>query len=104
MNRNKVSFLSFFSIIKIGPVMKINRPISDRFRADKYNHYLSIISKIKPSPDWFVGIDRFDLCNASNCSWKNNVTIQLRPIDAGAYDFSAFFKFQNMGLFASTSL
>ena len=63
--------------------MKTNKPISDRFRADKYNHYLSIISKIKPSPDWFVGVDRFDLCNASDCSWKNNITIQLGPIDAG---------------------
>ena len=70
-------------IIKLGPVMKVNKPTSDRFRADKYNHYLSMISKIKPSPDWFVGVDRFDLCNSTDCSWKNNITFQLGPIDAG---------------------
>lgn len=78
------SYASFiFRIIRIGPIAKINKPISDRFRADKHNHYLSMISKIKPSPDWFVGIDRFDLCNASTCKWKTNITIQLTPYDAG---------------------
>ena len=67
--------------------MKANKPISDRFRADRSRHYLSMISKITPSPDWFVGVDRFDLCNATDCSWKNNITFQLGPMDAGKIDY-----------------
>lgn len=78
-----LDFLFLSRIIRIGPITKPNKPYSDRFRADKYNHYLSMISKISPSPDWFVGIDRLDLCNASDCRWKDNITVQLRPMDAG---------------------
>ncbi|XP_046845853.1 spondin-1-like [Xenia sp. Carnegie-2017] len=92
---NKSSRRNYLGIIRIGPIAKINKPISDRFRADKHNHYLSMISKIKPSPDWFVGIDRFDLCNASTCKWKTNITIQLTPYDAGT-DSGLKFKSKNI--------
>ncbi|MBT8274064.1 MAG: spondin domain-containing protein [Bacteroidia bacterium] len=44
--------------------------------------YLSIVSKITPSPDWFVGIDGFNLANPDN-SLVEDVTISLAPIDAG---------------------
>lgn len=92
---NKLSRKKYLGIIKIGPIMKSNKPFTDRFRADKHHHYLSMISKIKPSPDWFVGVDRFNLCNDSDCSWKNNITIQLGPIDAGT-DSGLKFKAPNL--------
>jgi hypothetical protein len=43
---------------------------------------ISFISKISPSPDWFVGVDSFNLVNPDN-SLVDEITIQLFPIDAG---------------------
>ena len=65
--------------------MEFNKPVTDRFRADNARHYLSIMSRITPSPDWFVGIDRLDLCNTTSCTWKTNFTVELTPIDAGEW-------------------
>lgn len=73
----------YHGIIKMGAVMEFNKPVTDRFRADNARHYLSIMSRITPSPDWFVGIDRLDLCNTTSCTWKTNFTVELTPIDAG---------------------
>lgn len=39
---------------------------------------VSTIVKIVPSPDWFVGIDAFDLCNEGN--WIDMVTVEVKPI------------------------
>ncbi|XP_071537523.1 uncharacterized protein [Panulirus ornatus] len=41
----------------------------------------SLIAKIVPSPDWFVGVDSFELCEDGN--WVDNVKIQVDPLDAG---------------------
>lgn len=37
--------------------------------------------KMIPSPDWFVGISDFDLCQ--NGQWRDLVRLRLDPIDAG---------------------
>lgn len=37
--------------------------------------------KIVPSPDWFVGVDRLDLCH--NGRWRRRAHLNLRPMDAG---------------------
>lgn len=37
--------------------------------------------KMIPSPDWFVGVDSLNLCEGNR--WKQEVTIDLRPYDAG---------------------
>lgn len=37
--------------------------------------------KMIPSPDWFVGIDSLDLCEGGQ--WKQEVTLDLHPYDAG---------------------
>ena len=42
---------------------------------------VSLITMIAPSPDWFVGVDSYDLCGMNG--WKENVTIDLLPWDAG---------------------
>ncbi|TNN58457.1 Spondin-2 [Liparis tanakae] len=42
---------------------------------------LSLMVKIIPSPDWFVGVDSINLCEGSQ--WKQEVTIDLHPYDAG---------------------
>nr|XP_012136222.1 PREDICTED: uncharacterized protein LOC100877354 isoform X2 [Megachile rotundata] len=41
------------------------------------NHTLiSIMARINPSPDWFVGVDSFQLCVEGN--WVDTVTVELR--------------------------
>ncbi|KAG7249281.1 hypothetical protein CRUP_017999, partial [Coryphaenoides rupestris] len=42
---------------------------------------LSVMVKMIPSPDWFVGVDSFSLCEGGQ--WKQEVTLDLQPIDAG---------------------
>ncbi|XP_057653366.1 spondin-1-like [Diorhabda carinulata] len=55
------------------------------FRVDSKNHQVSIATKIIPSPDWFVGVSNFELCQ-SDCTWIESYTLNLYPIDAGIDD------------------
>ena len=43
---------------------------------------MSFISMIAPSPDWFVGLDSYDLCGKDG-QWKDNIDMNLLPWDAG---------------------
>nr|XP_033799645.1 spondin-2-like [Geotrypetes seraphini] len=49
---------------------------------------ISVLVKIIPSPDWFVGVNALDLCE--NGKWKNNVLYNLFPWDAGTDSGFAF--------------
>ncbi|ERL92060.1 hypothetical protein D910_09382 [Dendroctonus ponderosae] len=51
------------------------------FFVDGNHSRVSLMSKIVPSPDWFIGIDSFDLC--VNGNWLDSITIEVDPIDAG---------------------
>lgn len=42
---------------------------------------LSLMVKMIPSPDWFVGVDGVDLCQGDQ--WKEEATFDLQPYDAG---------------------
>ncbi|XP_017547463.1 spondin-2a isoform X1 [Pygocentrus nattereri] len=42
---------------------------------------LSLMVKVIPSPDWFVGVDSLNLCEGGQ--WKQEVTFDLHPFDAG---------------------
>lgn len=37
--------------------------------------------RIVPSPDWFIGIDSLNLCDGDH--WKENISLDLFPYDAG---------------------
>ena len=39
---------------------------------------VSLISKLSPSPDWFIGIDSLDLCVDSK--WVDSITIEVSII------------------------
>ncbi|KAM9375593.1 spondin-2a [Pholidichthys leucotaenia] len=45
------------------------------------NSLVSLMVKMIPSPDWFVGVDSLNLCEGSQ--WKQEVTLDLHPYDAG---------------------
>ncbi|KDR22378.1 hypothetical protein L798_02469, partial [Zootermopsis nevadensis] len=64
------------------------------FFVDGNHSRVSLMSRIVPSPDWFIGIDSFDLC--VNGNWLDSITIergfhcdhsvvlfQVDPVDAG---------------------
>jgi hypothetical protein len=53
------------------------------FRADAQHHLLSLVSKIYPSPDWFVGVSDLELC-LENGQWIESKEINLYPYDAGS--------------------
>lgn len=43
---------------------------------------VSLITMIAPSPDWFVGVDSYDLCGADG-KWKESGMMELPAWDAG---------------------
>lgn len=61
---------------------KMNRTSYSYFRADKTNHLLSTVVAIYPSPDWFLGVARFELCLEDN-TWLKERELNLYPWDAG---------------------
>ncbi|CAH0559373.1 unnamed protein product [Brassicogethes aeneus] len=56
-------------------------PITSGVGRTEAEFFVSLISRIVPSPDWFIGIDSFDLC--VNGNWIDSITIEVDPIDAG---------------------
>ncbi|TRY98493.1 hypothetical protein DNTS_014631 [Danionella cerebrum] len=61
---------------------------STEFEIFARHSLLSFIVRIVPSPDWFVGIDSLNLCEGSH--WKENVSLELYPYDAGTDSGFAF--------------
>ncbi|KAF6199412.1 hypothetical protein GE061_007438 [Apolygus lucorum] len=52
-----------------------------QFFLDGNHSRVSLMSRIIPSPDWFVGLDSFQLC--VDGSWLDTITIEVDPLDAG---------------------
>ncbi|KAL4231890.1 Spondin-2 [Mactra antiquata] len=51
------------------------------FITDGSHTKISFMVKLIPSPDWFVGLSSFDLCEKKR--WKSHIKIDLYPMDAG---------------------
>jgi len=64
------------------PTMHFNNPVS----LTSKNHYLSVITKMNPSPDWFSGFHDFDALNNITQTWYKEFTIETYPYDAGIED------------------
>lgn len=58
------------------------------FFVDGNHSKVSLMSHIVPSPDWFVGLDSFDLCVQGK--WLDAVTLEVDPMDAGTDDGFTF--------------
>ncbi|CAL1264985.1 unnamed protein product [Larinioides sclopetarius] len=52
-----------------------------KFFTDASHDKVSVICRIIPSPDWFIGVDSFDLCRGNK--WVDSITLDLEPIDGG---------------------
>ncbi|XP_034836117.1 spondin-2-like isoform X1 [Maniola hyperantus] len=62
----------------------MSEPSDSIFRVDRIHHMVSVVIAIKPSPDWFLGVTRFELC--TKLGWLEEGTIPLYPWDAGVRD------------------
>ncbi|XP_026761529.3 spondin-2-like isoform X2 [Galleria mellonella] len=59
-------------------------PSQALFRVDREHHMFSIAVAMRPSPDWFLGTSRFELCKEDE--WLEYYEIPLFPWDAGTMD------------------
>ena len=50
---------------------------------------LTLLSRIGPSPDWFVGVSGLSLLDSSD-AWRSSHTVDLFPYDAGTEDGEEF--------------
>ncbi|KAJ8913028.1 hypothetical protein NQ315_002043 [Exocentrus adspersus] len=60
----------------------VNTNTTANFRVDRRHHLVSLASMFGPSPDWVVGVNGLNLC-LKNCTWIENLTVDLYPYDAG---------------------
>ncbi|XP_059485036.1 spondin-2 [Neocloeon triangulifer] len=63
------------------PITKGAGTVEAKFFLDGNHSKVSLMTRIVPSPDWFIGVDSFDLCNDGK--WIDTLTLELDPIDAG---------------------
>ncbi|XP_041982672.1 spondin-2-like [Aricia agestis] len=59
-------------------------PSHSLFRVDRIHHLFSVLVAMKPSPDWFLGATKFELC--TDLGWLEESEIPLYPWDAGTMD------------------
>ncbi|XP_034827310.1 spondin-1-like isoform X2 [Maniola hyperantus] len=61
---------------------KMSSPTYAFFRTDQTNHLFTVAIAIHPSPDWFLGVTRFELCQEDS-TWLKERELNLYPWDAG---------------------
>uniref|UniRef100_A0A2H1VPY7 Spondin-1 n=1 Tax=Spodoptera frugiperda TaxID=7108 RepID=A0A2H1VPY7_SPOFR len=62
----------------------MSEPSHALFRVDRFHHLFSIAVGMRPSPDWFLGTSKFELCTDEG--WLEEEEIPLYPWDAGTMD------------------
>ena len=63
--------------------------ISMEFDVVPAHHYISLVSMLAPSPDWFVGVSALSLL-ADDGTWKQREEVSLLLYDAGTDDGARF--------------
>ncbi|CAK1540723.1 unnamed protein product [Leptosia nina] len=64
---------------------KMSNPTYSFIRTDRVNHLITAAIGLHPSPDWFLGVSRFELCQEDN-TWLAERELNLFPWDAGTDD------------------
>ncbi|XP_017476627.1 PREDICTED: uncharacterized protein LOC108366675, partial [Rhagoletis zephyria] len=72
---------SVFDEFNIPAVLTGDGRQETKFFVDSNHSLLSLMTRIVPSPDWFIGVDSFQLCVGG--SWIDTVTVEMDPLDAG---------------------
>uniref|UniRef100_A0A182PNW4 Spondin domain-containing protein n=1 Tax=Anopheles epiroticus TaxID=199890 RepID=A0A182PNW4_9DIPT len=71
-----------FDEFRLPKIRKAKGESEATFFVDGKHSTVSFMTKIIPSPDWFIGLDSFNLCSGGR--WLEKVTIPLHPLDAGS--------------------
>ena len=80
-----------YSLIRAkGPTSTPGRTTLDDIHVDGDRSLVSVMTMIFPSPDWFLGISNVDLCNPMTGEWRDSLSRDLLPYDAGTEDGSSF--------------
>ena len=61
---------------------------STTFTAEPDHSAVTVATRLHPTPDWFIGLDGFDLCSADG--WIETVSIPATIYDAGTEDGNDF--------------
>ncbi|MCI4379736.1 hypothetical protein PGIGA_G00231670 [Pangasianodon gigas] len=72
---------SVYGLFSTSAVLGGTGQTSTEFEVYARHNFLSFIMRIVPSPDWFIGIDSLNLCDGDH--WKENISLDLFPYDAG---------------------
>lgn len=59
------------------------QPLTGEFYCSPKHQFLSFVTMIGPSPDWFLGQDSINMCDETACKWKRSIHNELFPLDAG---------------------
>jgi len=70
----------------VDPTLNFKNPL----KMTSTNHYVSVISKMSPSPDWFSGFHDFNTINEKKQTWYKKFTIETYPYDAGTEDGNTY--------------
>ncbi|CAG5003832.1 unnamed protein product [Parnassius apollo] len=70
-----------FDVFGAAPISQGSGRTEAEFFVDGNHSRVSVMTKMVPSPDWFIGVDSFDLCVDGN--WIDSITIEVDPLDAG---------------------
>jgi len=70
----------------INPTMSFSNPLE----MTSTNRYISVISKMSPSPDWFSGFNDFNAVNEDKQTWYKEFTLETYPYDAGTEDGNTY--------------
>ena len=65
-----------------GPASNSENKFISEIKAYENYHFLSLVSMIAPSPDWFIAARNINLKNEDG-TWKNQVIIDLHGYDSG---------------------
>jgi len=73
--------ITFLDTIISPPIEQGVGETSTNIFVDTNHTMVSVMTKIVPSPDWFIGLDSVDLC--SQGAFRQSVNIEASPLDAG---------------------
>lgn len=69
------------SLLRGGPIARSPGSVKLGFQASLDNAYVTLVSMVAPSPDWFVGVSGLSLME--NGDWADRIDVELFAYDAG---------------------
>jgi len=75
-------------MVVTAPVLPTPGEYTLKITADKDHHYISFVTMVAPSPDWFTGVSNLDLMKDGQ--WLKQTMVPMFVFDAGTDEGTAF--------------